>query len=307
MTRSVITIATGKELYVRLAINLARSFFWWHKDTDINFILVTDLDLVLPADLTNKVQLKHINADEVGTGFSSKLYLDKLAPQGQTLFIDSDCLVFGNLNWLFERFKGHAVSVVGNYMTDGEWFGNITQIRHAFNLPHLPKFNGGIYYLEKGEKASAVYGTARDLEKRYDEIGFVRLRNKPNDEVLMALAMQLHDQQPVIDDNTIMSDPQAYPGDFHVNVIIGNRWLSNGKKKISPVIVHFLGDYTHHYLYKINVYRLQNIYSNRLLTELMGLTTIAYPALIKTNLKNLFRPIYHFIGGYRKIKPSERL
>ena len=307
MTRNVITIATGKELYVKLAINLARSFFWWHKETDINFILVTDLTLELPADLINKIQLRAINADEVGTGFSSKLYLDRLAPQGQTLFIDSDCLIFGNLNWLFERFKGHAVSVVGNYIKDGEWFGNITEVRKAFNLPHIPKFNGGIYYLEKGEKASAVYETARELEKRYDEIGFVRLRNKPNDEVLMALAMQLHEQRPIVDDNTVMSDPQAYPGEFYVNVITGKRWLSNGNEKIAPAIVHFLGDYTHHYLYKINVYRLQELYNNSMLTELIGLTTIKYPSLIKTNLKNIFRPIYHFIGGYRKIKPSDRL
>ncbi len=174
MTRNVITIATGKYLYLEFAFNLARSFLWWNKDTGINFYLITDLDIALPFDLKDKIKIKLIKPDEVGSGFSSKLYLDKLAPQGQTLFIDSDCLVFSNLLYLFERFKGHAVSVVGTFIKDDEWFGDIGKIRSSFNLPHLPKFNGGIYYLEKGEKANAVYDTARELEKSYDEIGFVR-------------------------------------------------------------------------------------------------------------------------------------
>jgi hypothetical protein len=248
MNRSIITITTGKQLYVNLAINLARSFFWWNADSDIKFILVTDFALSLPIDLADKIEVKQINTNDVGEGFSSKLYLDKLAPEGQTLFIDSDCLIFDKLDFVFDRFRGHAVSVVGNYIAKGEWFGDIENICNKFNVPHIPKFSGGIYYVQKGEMATAVYEKARELEKRYDEIGFVRLRNKPNDEVLMALAMQLYGQNPIADDQAIMSDMQAYPGKYEINVITGKRWLSNqsASQKISPAVVHFLGDYTTH-------------------------------------------------------------
>jgi hypothetical protein len=84
MNRNIITIATGKKLYINLAINLARSFLWWHPDSDITFILVTDQPEFLPPDLTYKIQLHIIQHDELGIGFSSKLHLDELAPGGQT-------------------------------------------------------------------------------------------------------------------------------------------------------------------------------------------------------------------------------
>jgi hypothetical protein len=319
--RYILTIATGKKLYLDMAINLARSFIWWHADSDIIFQLVTDQQKHIPVDMKSKIQVIEIKAGELGDGFSTKLFLDRLASPGQTLFIDSDCLLFGNLDTVFNTFKGHAVSVVGSYIKSGEWFGDITAICRKFNIDKLPKFNGGIYYIEKGVRATAVYQTARDLEKQYDEIGFVRLRNKPNDEVLMALAMQLNNQQPVPDDGTIMSDPQACPGGYKIDTISGERYLYNPPQpnplhqsqypfqKVSPVVVHFLGYYTSHYPYRREAYRLKKALDNNLtwLTNVKGLLFIEYPDRLKLSLKNLFRPVYHFIFGTRPVKKSIRI
>lgn len=319
--RNILTIATGKEYYINLAINLARSFLWWHPDTNIRFKLVTDKPEYLPADLKDKIKVHPISAGELGTGFSSKLYLDKLADEGQTLFIDSDCLIFSNLERVFDLFKGHAVSVVGSYISNGEWFGDIKAVCDKFNVPHLPKFNGGIYYIEKGSEATAVYETARLLEKQYDEIGFVRLRNQPNDELIMALAMQLHHQTPIADNGTIMSDPQACPGGYKIDVISGKRWLLNpalpDKRhqswypflKVSPAIFHFLGYYTGHYQYIREAYRLRTALAGKLnwVAEFNALLTIEYPSRGKNFLKHTFRPLYHKAFGYRKIKGSNRI
>jgi len=319
--RYILTIGTGKKLYVDLAVNLARSFIYWHPGSTIVFQLVTDQPQLVPADISSQIQVITVKPGELGIGFSAKLHLDKLASKGQTLLIDSDCLLFGALDFLFDRFRGHAVSVVGDYIADGEWFGDIGAICRQFNVPHLPKFNGGLYYLEKGEKATAVYTTARELENMYEEIGFVRLRGRPNDEVIMALAMQLHGQTPVIDDGTVMSDPQACPGGYQIDVISGRRWLFNPPAphplhqnwypftKVSPVIVHFLGYYTSHYPYLREVYRLKKALSKNLnwLSEFVGLLSIEYPSRIKKQFKNTFRPVYRKLIGYRKIKISERL
>jgi hypothetical protein len=317
----ILTIGAGKKLYVDLAVNLARSFFHWHPESDIVFNFVTDQPEAIPADIKYKIKITTIKPGELGAGFSPKLYLDRLACPGQNLFIDSDCLIFENLAGLFERFKGHEVSVAGNYIKDGEWFGDVPAICRQFNLPHLPKFNGGLYYLEKGKKAEEVYVTARKLELQYDEIGFKRLRGRPNDEVLMALAMQLHGQKPVIDDGTIMSDPQACPGGYGIDVINGKRWLINPPKpnplhqswypfeKVSPAIVHFLGYYTLNFPYRREVYRLQQLALKKLnlLAELEALFTIQYPEQIKIGFKQLFRPVYHLFFGARKVKQSERV
>ncbi|MDB4902152.1 MAG: hypothetical protein JWQ63_1433 [Mucilaginibacter sp.] len=319
--QTVITIATGKKLYLDLAANLARSFFWWHPDTDIAFKIVTDNEAELPDDVKKRAEILTIKPGEFGKMFSPKLYLDQLAPEGSTIFIDSDCLIFGNLSHLFDLFKGNQVSVIGGYISSGEWFGDISAICRKFNVAHLPKFNGGLYYVEKGNKANEIYQTARELEKKYDEIGFVRLRNHPNDEVLMALAMQLHGQTPVIDDGTIMSDPQACPGGYKINVVTGERWLINPPKqhplhqswypfeKVSPLIFHFLGYYTLHYPYRREVYRLEKALNHNLnwFNKLKSKITIEYPERLKLFLKDTFRVQYHKLWGVRKIKSSERI
>ncbi len=52
--RYVLTIATGKKTFVDMAANLARSFLWWHPDSDIKFQLVTDQQAFIPADVVSK-------------------------------------------------------------------------------------------------------------------------------------------------------------------------------------------------------------------------------------------------------------
>ena len=318
--RYILTIATGKKTYTNMAANLARSFLWWHQNSDIQFQLVTDQPASVPADIKDKIQIIEVEPGQLGKGFSAKLQLDNLVCEGKTLFIDSDCLVFGPLNGVFDKFNNLPVSVVGDYMSTGEWFGDVTSICKKFNVPRLPKFNGGIYYLEKGEISAQVYTTARQLEKQYDEIGFIRLRGQPNDEVLMALAMQLHNQVPVPDDGTIMSDPQACRGNYTIDVIKGNRLLINPPppsqlhqnwypfEKVAPLIVHFLGHYALHYPYRREAYRLDKALNHQStwLSNLKSIAFIEYPERLNLFLKNTFRAAFHKIFGVRKIKSSDR-
>lgn len=322
MKKNILTIATGKAYFISMAANLARSFFYWHPDSDINFQIVTDNADLFPADLRSKVNFIQIRPGELGEGFSTKLNLDRVSTDGQTLFIDSDCLIFGDLNFLFDRFKGHQVSVVGvGYVKDGEWFGNVREVCSKFNVPHLPQFNGGIYYLEKGPKATLVYEKARELEKSYDEIGFVRLRGRPNDEVLMALSMQLNNERPIEDDGTIMSDPQACPGGYSIDVISGKRSLYNPPsphplnqswnpfERVSPAVFHFLGSYTENYPYKRETARLDKKMAGKLnwFTNLIIILKIEFPERFKNAFKTIFRSLYHSIFGTRKVKKSSRL
>ncbi|MDB4926970.1 MAG: hypothetical protein JWR23_3026 [Mucilaginibacter sp.] len=304
-----------------MAVNLARSFLYWHPDSNIKFKLVTDQKKLVPNDIIDRIEIVEILSDELGKGFSPKLHLDKLAPAGQTLFIDSDCLIYGNLLPIFEKFKGHHVSVIGNYIADGEWFGDIAAICKKFNIKHLPKFNGGIYYLENGPVAAQVYETARELEKQYDNIGFVRFRGYPADEGLMALSMQLNNQEPIVDDGTIMSDPLSCPGHYMTNVIKGENYLINPPAphplhqnwypftKISPLVVHFLGHHSMDYQYQKDIYRLkkQNTGQLNFIAETRALILIEFKKRLELFLKYKFRKIYHSLFGVRQIKPSERL
>lgn len=318
--RNLLTIATSKEVYIEMASNLARSFFLWHPNSDIDFYIVTDRVDLIPVDVNKLAKIIEVASGSLGKGFSAKLFLDKLAPEGQTLFIDSDCLIFGKLDFVFERFNGKSVSVVGKYISSGEWFGNIEAICATYEVPHLPKFNGGIYYLEKGTTSTEVYDTARSLEKKYDDIGFKRLRNLPNDEVIMALAMQLHKQEPIVEDGTIMSDLQSCQGPYKLDVLAGVNVLTNPPKpnpmhqawypfeNVSPIVVHFLGNYTEHYPYRREVYLLKKALNKQmgLATKFMAKFSIEYPSRVKEAFKNNFRSVFHRFFGIRKVKKSKR-
>jgi hypothetical protein len=320
LDRNVLTIAIGQKIYSDFAINLARSFFWHHPASNIAFYIVTDKVKYIPQDIINKVKIIKVKTDELPAGFSSKLYLDKLAPEGQTLFIDSDCLIFGNLDGVFEKFMGHPVSVIGSYIYKGEWFGNVEQICKKFNLLYYPKFNGGIYYLEKGDIASSVYKTARELEKKYDEIGFVRLRNKPNDEVIMAVAMQLFNQKPICEDGSILGEFVNFKSGVDVNIFTGKALLYNkpGHKNFQsnwplylgkPLVVHFLGDYTSRYPYTTEIIKLELQKTNLpfIVINIYAYLFSTLPWHFKFYFKQLLRPIYSFFFGTRSIKKSERI
>ncbi len=318
---NILTLATGKKLYVDMAVNLARSFNLWNKECGINFYIVTDLQEFIPADVKAFTKIITLQPNELGLGFSPKLYLDKLAPDGQTLFIDSDCLVYGNVLPVFEKFKGRQVSVVGNYIAQGEWFGDIAAICKKYQVANLPKFNGGIYYLENGPVAVQVYTTARELEAKYDDIGFVRLRGRPNDEVLMALAMALYRQEPISDDGSILAEFVNFQSGITSNIIKGEARLYNEPghpnyqknwplTMASPLIVHFLGHHNQTLPYTKEIKLLKYLFSNkysinkaRILTNLR----ITLPSKTVTIFKQLFRPIYHLLVGTRKIKLSERV
>lgn len=304
-----------------MAVNLARSFWLWNADAGIDFYLATDQPQYLPDDVKIYVKILPIQTGEFGAGFSPKLHLDKLAPPGQTLFIDSDCLIYGDIKPVFEKFKGRSVSVIGNYIDSGEWFGDVAAICKKFAITKMPKFNGGIYYLENGEKAKKIYEQARALETQYDEIGFVRLRNRPNDEVIISLAMALNDETPVIDNGTIMSDPLSCPGTFKTDIIKGKTLLVNpplpGKlhqdwypfETVSPLIVHFLGHHVQSYQYKKDAYRLSKLQRSAIsFTEkIKSNLLIEWPMRTKTAFKRVLRPLYKLFFGTRRIEPSERL
>jgi hypothetical protein len=237
------------------------------------------------------------------------------------LFIDSDCLIYGDLTQVFEKFKGHNVSVVGNYITSGEWFGDVTAVCKKFNIKHLPKFNGGVYYLEKSPKTTQVYEAARTLETQYDDIGFVRLRGRPNDEVIMALAMELHQETPIADDGDIMGEFFNFSSGIKSDLLKGYVELYNDphhstyKKEwhltlAKPIIVHYLGHHNQVMPYIKEVKLLNYIFNDGWPAGIARFYTflqVSLPFTVAMMLKNIFRPLYHTLIGTRKIKQSERV
>jgi hypothetical protein len=319
-SRTVLTLAVGNPIYVQMAINLARSFQWWHPKSTIGFAIVTDHKHLIPSDLAD-IQILEVQAGEYGQGFSPKLHLDQLAPADQTLFIDADCLCCGPLESVFEQFANRAISVIGSSMSEGEWFGDVATICQKFEVAALPKFNGGVYYLEKGELSDLIYAKARELEPLYDEIGLTRLRGRPNDELLMAIAMALYGQTAIPDDGSIFTDPQACPIELSIDVLRGHSKLVNPPAphpqhqawypvtEAHPTLVHFLGHHTTIYPYTRESLRLSLVAKGWSIwaADFWAMLFCSLPELSLYKFKDLARPAYRRLFGVRPLSVSNRI
>ena len=321
MNQSVVTIAAGNPYYLNLAWNLARSFRCWHSHSQIKFCIITDLPQDdWPLDL-HWVHVQNLAKGDLGVGFSSKLQLDQLAPADKSLFLDADCLICGPLEPVFKRFQGKAVGVVGGSIREGDWFGDIAQLRTQLILGPLPKFNGGLYYLEPGDTCSRVYSRARALEPLYDELGLVRLRNRPNDELLMAIALAEAGLSALPDDGSILGDPQACQVGLRINVPAGRSHLTNppaGHRlhqawypvgTIRPLVVHFLAHHTDQHPYRTQAIQLrlmQRFFCSPQLARLLAEIHFGLLARLQLFSKRIFRPIYRRFFGFRAIKTSIR-
>jgi len=320
--KCVLTIATGHAVYIQFAVNLARSFFYWHANSNTGFCIATDRPDWIPQDLTQQknFELFVFPPGTYGESFTTKLWMDIMSPGQRTLFLDGDCLLTGSTDWMFEEMKGKPVATVGEKRSTGEWFGDVQKTCKQFNVQALPGFNGCLYYFENTPQAHKVFEFARDLEPAYDSLGLVRLRNKPNEELLMAISLAVHNLYGIPDNGKWYGDQLMSRGSFSLNVIKGISTLTNPPAPnpdhvpeypfhiTHPTIVHFLGGNTQKPEYKKEAICLSLIYVNKISpfwAEFIASSKV-FPDFAKEILKNIFRPLYHAILGHRKIKPSDR-
>jgi hypothetical protein len=310
--RAAITLATTKAVYLEMAYTLARSFMVWNRNSGISFHIITDLDTELPADLKD-VKLVRIPSGALGKGFSPKLHLDELAPAQHTLFIDADCLCVGPLDPVFDRFAGRAVAVAGGKISTGLWWSDVTEVCRRIGVASLPKFNGGIYYLEPGERATAVYARAREVAPLYDAWNLVRL---------MAIAMAEAGLEALPDDDdTIMAPFNNYPHFLELDVFAGRCRICNPPpphrlsrpdlpfKIIEPVIPHFVNDYTDHWRYRAEALKLRVVAKGMplVLARLLAFCTVVVPGLAVEIGKVKLRPLFRKLFGVRRVKLTARV
>jgi hypothetical protein len=317
--RAVLTLALGPKVYRDMAVNLARSIRRWHAAPEMPVTIVTDDATPLPRDLAN-VRLLVLKPNELGVGFQTKLHLDRLAPARHTLFIDADCLLYEPLDRIFAQLKGRPVATVGGTISDGNWFGDIRALCRQLGVPAIPKFNGGLYYLEQGEITAEVYRRARELAGRYDELGLVRLRGHPNDELIMASAMALSGLTALPDDGSYLSDPQACPGPLCLNVLRGKRVLTNPPPpsprhqswypftQVRPALVHFLGHHTTTPVYRTEKLGLFLAAKGWPLgvADFIATAFVGLPGRAMDWTKEQLRPIFRRLVGRRSIPRSPR-
>ena len=138
-------------------------------------------------------------------------------------FIDVDCLVIDKIDWIFDRFNNHPVSVMGRKVITGSLLGTTVEaLKEKVKIDYLPTFNGGVYYFEKGEKAENVFDDAINIfTKRYDELNLWKFSGLPGDEPAMSIAMAMNNIQPIDDSKRGMYTPVGQKGVFKMDALKG--------------------------------------------------------------------------------------
>lgn len=193
--RGFITIATGDEEYYFLAANLLKSYRYFAGER---------LPFGILCDRRNKYTELFddviVFPDGASNSYLDKLRMGELLPYEETIFIDADCLAYGDLNNLFSCFKDAGdFSCFGRTLSlDDEtgWF----EYKNLGTLQNKVSFviglHGGIYYMRKSEKMKAVFKTARSLIPEYKRFQFKGNFDTPGDEPLIALSMALNQIKP---------------------------------------------------------------------------------------------------------------
>ena len=196
LTKGFITIATGSDIYYKMAVNLLHSY---------KYCSSSPLPFAIIADEHNEFTKEF---DDVRIFNEAKCnYLDKLEmydylPYDINIFIDADCLVYRDINRLFDIF-GNAddFSCFGRVLPLDDktgWFEYENLNADLQNqIDYVVGLHGGIYYMRKTDLCKKVFNSAKDFSKDYYSYGFKGNFTNPGDEPLIALSMAVNKCKPI--------------------------------------------------------------------------------------------------------------
>ena len=196
MTKGFITIATGKEEYYALAQNLLWSYRRFCREP-LPFAILADRENEYTTEFDDVIIFPH----GATNSYLDKLCLAEHAPYDITIFIDADCLAFGDLNVLFDHFRdADDVSCFGRVLPLDDktgWFEyeNLGELQQ--NVSYVVGLHGGIYYIRRGETSQKVFQDARSFVPDYPKFKFKGKFDTPGDEPLVALAMAVNSLRPI--------------------------------------------------------------------------------------------------------------
>jgi len=257
LDQGIITLAYGMPKYTDMALALGRSL-GCHAP-GIPRAIVTDRvdDARLRGLFDPVIPLRK----EYGSNVRQKLYVDHYSPFRATAFIDCDSLVVRDLQFIFDALKGTGFTVPGeHYLAEGQTdpFVDVDGALRHFRIPRLPKFNGGLYYFERGDASRQLFDTAREILANWRSLPLHDFRGDgPNDEPILAIAMTLHGQSMHDDGGHMMRTPFGIAGPLDIDVLAGICAFRKEHSRVIPAIVHFAGAWCEHPFYHREVRQLE--------------------------------------------------
>lgn len=196
-TKGFVTVATGNEQYYILAYYLLLSYRY-HSKSPMPFAILCDRHNRWTKDFDDVVII-----ESPSYSYCDKLRIMDLSPFDETLFIEPDCLVYRDLNELWDYFKDSPdIGLVGYAFPrdsgKGWWAPeNLGDLKDKAR--DLVMGQGGLYFIRKhGELLPAFMETCQYVKQHYLEYKFNMCRDVLSDETIMSLAASVHGIRPVM-------------------------------------------------------------------------------------------------------------
>jgi len=257
--KGFLTLATGKDLYYILAHNLLLSYRY-HTKKSTPFAILCDRENQWTADFDQVVII-----DNPAYSFTDKMQVLDLAPYDETIFIEADCLIYRDLDGLWDIFKHSPdFGVLGDTFpldSDEGWWDsdNLGELRDK--VDYKMDCQGGVYFIRKnGKDMPAFKKTCRFIQAHYSDYHFRIFDYVIQDETTFTLASCVNHFLPV---NRWVDVFAYYPETrFHdIDILSGTldyEWTRfPGPRYQDKYLVHFCTNHTQNrWLYKREVFKL---------------------------------------------------
>ena len=193
MTRGFVTIATGSDRYYNMARTLLRSYRQ-NCPSPVPFGLITDRQNEYTQEFDDVVIL-----DSPTNSWLDKLHLLEACPYDENIFIDADCLIYSDINFLWDLYQNaDDFSCFGKALpveAEGGWFSQ--QAADYYPIHFCTHLHGILYFIRKSETLPRMQTMCNDIIANYNKIVFKGFNDKLADEPVYALAMATLNLKPV--------------------------------------------------------------------------------------------------------------
>ncbi len=250
-----ITIAWGARRYFRQAEALAASLRLHMPGYPV--ALICDRPVANTSLFDHTILLD----SSIGLGTLQKAWLDQYSPFDETFFIDSDSLVTRPFHTELAEIRHYEFSpIVPKYLTkddqDTFYLNDLPSALERVQGEKFPKFNGGVYFFKKGEKATRILSMARALSKRGTELGMKSFdKGGPADETIIGLSLAHYREDSLYDDKgRLMRTPININGPLQIDVLGGGCSFIKEGVPVRPAICHFAAPYAQYWPYHYNCF-----------------------------------------------------
>lgn len=259
-TKGFVTLAVGHERYYKLAANLLKSYRLRTKE-HYPFAIFADRHNKY-TDLFDKV----IIIDKPSFSYNDKLELLNNPPYTYNIFIDADCLVYGDINSYWDYYVENS-----EYRTGVRCFGKslpLTSLDGWFkiddigeyknSISFIPQMHGGIIFFTNDHYTERIYQQAQYIAKNYSLYKF-KYFDKPADEPILALCMAINHIKPIELNSTESSRAYIFlPAAKAIHIKGQVNYCDAGGNCISNVkLLHWQNSYTQTDIYWAEIQRLE--------------------------------------------------